>query len=257
MKQFVKESTGLVASNPTKIKVYNSVDDAVSDIDNLEVGDIVASKLVEGAADIAEAQQIISDEVNEITALIPNDASVTNKLVAKSDLDEVKDLIPNGTTVLNKLVNTNILYQIIDTIEPVGTIKAVGAASGWDTAHWALCDGTNGTPDLREVTLKGVGQNTQGASHKALSLLEFQDDQIQNITGETRNLGMAWTSVDSTGAITTTNIGGYGYNGYGQGVNNNGIVKMSFDASKVARTGTTTEVKAVGVNFIIKIANYA
>ena len=251
MKQFVKESTGLVASNPTKIKVYNSVDDAVSDIDNLEVGDIVASKLVEGAADIAEAQQIISDEVNEITALIPNDASVTNKLVAKSDLDEVKDLIPNGTTVLNKLVNTNILYQIIDAIEPVGTIKAIGAASGWDTAHWALCDGTNGTPDLREVTLKGVGQNTQGSAHKALSLLEFQDDQIQNITGR---LGGS-----SNANFVSYLDGAFYYNGErGSGASgDNSSYNVGFDASRVARTGTTTEVKAVGVNFIIKIANYA
>ena len=251
MKQFVKESTGLVASNPTKIKVYNSVDDAVSDIDNLEVGDIVASKLVEGAADIAEAQQIISDEVNEITALIPNDASVTNKLVAKSDLDEVKDLIPNGTTTSNKLVNTNILYQIIDTIEPVGTIKAVGAASGWDTAHWALCDGTNGTPDLREVTLKGVGQNTQGSAHKALSLLEFQDDQIQNITGRIGG--------STNGGFVSYLDGAFYYNGRsGRGSSgDNSSYDAGFDASKVARTGTTTEVKAVGVNFIIKIANYA
>ena len=251
MKQFVKESTGLVASNPTKIKVYNSVDDAVSDIDNLEVGDIVASKLVEGAADIAEAQQIISDEVNEITALIPNDASVTNKLVAKSDLDEVKDLIPNGTTTLNKLVNTNILYQIIDTIEPVGTIKAVGAASGWDTAHWSLCDGTNGTPDLREVTLKGVGQNTQGSAHKALSLLEFQDDQIQNITGRIGG--------SSNGGFGSYLDGAFYYNGHrgGGSGGDNSSYDAGFDASRIARTGTTTEVKAVGVNFIIKIANYA
>ena len=256
MKQFVKESTGLVASNPTKIKVYNSVDDAVSDIDNLEVGDIVASKLVEGAADIAEAQQIISDEVNEITALIPNDASVTNKLVAKSDLDEVKDLIPNGTTVLNKLVNTNILYQIIDIIEPVGTIKAVGAASGWDTAHWALCDGTNGTPDLREVTLKGVGQNIQGSAHKALSLLEFQDDQIQNITGTTNRSVVSWNSPgESSGAFEAISNAPYAY-GAGQGGPSDAY-QYDFNASRVARTGTTTEVKAVGVNFIIKIANYA
>lgn len=112
-------------------------------------------------------------------------------------------------------------------------------------------------PDLRECVLVGAGQSTRaildetGHSHDVYTLGEFKDDQIQNITGDsgiTFNAGGTASSAGS-GALRYSRyntVGGAG------GGNTDGFGVISFDASRVVRTGTTTHQKSLGVNFIIK-----
>ena len=82
------------------------------------------------------------------------------------------------------------------------------------------------------------------------TLGEFKDDQIQNITGSlvvataiNRNIASGVFSGEeysrSSQLIGTTGEGVY-------------HAKYTFDTSTVARTGTTTHQKSLGVNFIIK-----
>lgn len=82
------------------------------------------------------------------------------------------------------------------------------------------------------------------------TLGEFKDDQIQNITGGlSRNTQRA--DSEATGCFSFSNATAYSYENYqstGAGRNAN----LSFDASSVARTGTTTHQKSLGVNYIIK-----
>ena len=153
---------------------------------------------------------------------------------------------------------------------PVGAVMPF--ANGTTSEDWLLCDGrdTTGTtdelqthypalytylgnsnvlPDYRECVLVGVGENTTDtiADHDPYTLGEFKDDQIQNITGQ-------YTSVlkndsEGSGAIKAIHIGTYKWQSGGSGTGGGGF---SFDASRVARTGTTTHGKQKGVAFYIK-----
>ena len=137
---------------------------------------------------------------------------------------------------------------------PVGTVIAVYSNKvpngylpcngvAFDTAQFPVLYallGDDHTPDLRECTLKGIGESgrTVGAHVKAggLAVGEFIDDQVQEhkhdyVVGE---VGVSGTPAYYTGSNTVVNF----HNAHS--TNNNG------------RSGATTEVKAVGVNFCIK-----
>lgn len=115
--------------------------------------------------------------------------------------------------------------------------------------------GTNVLPDLREVTLVGAGENTTDtiADHDVYTVGQFKDDQIQNITGQIKSNGYAIGGSSSTvneGAL----FGGDFNKKTSSGESGSAIymASLSFDASRVARTGTTTHGKQKGVNYIIK-----
>ena len=107
---------------------------------------------------------------------------------------------------------------------------------------------TFNVPDLREATTKGVGLSGKSNNHydvDGIALGEFVEDRIQNITGSTGIHG-------SGGAPTGAFYIGSNANGTAVAPSTGAYNKIEIDASRVARTGDTTEVKAVGVNYIIK-----
>lgn len=137
----------------------------------------------------------------------------------------------------------------------------------FDTAQFAALYallGDDHTPDLREVTLRGIGHNgtyvfdstetnpntglagTQ--NHDEYSLGEFKDDQLQNITGnfESANRNRA----PNTSGVFDVENGSENWFALDTQVTSPTIVK--FNASRVARAGTVTRGKSVGVNYIIK-----
>jgi microcystin-dependent protein len=123
----------------------------------------------------------------------------------------------------------------------------------FDTAQFAALYallGDDHTPDLREVTLRGIGHNgtyvfdstetdpaTQQAgtqNHDEYTLGEFKDDQLQN---HGHNLK---TRQSGAGADEGLEINGYT------------IYNKSTGNVIGARAGTVTRGKSVGVNYIIK-----
>jgi hypothetical protein len=243
-KEYYKKSTGLAPTNTPKIRIYESVDDALADLDNLEVGDVVASKLVEGAADVAEAQQIIADAVSEIDKVIPEDAGVTNMLVTQDELDEatggITDKVDPTASSTNKLLSQNAIYQIMDIIEPLGTIKAVNCQynqTPYDTEHWHICDGTNGTPNLAGAHLEGSGSGTN--SH-------FTNNSI--------SAGMFYMdgqNLKHSHDVNTMGGGGSIFGAYPPTAQWGGAIQTSEEGGAVNRPNSYS------VTFIMKIANYA
>ena len=147
---------------------------------------------------------------------------------------------------------------------PVGTIQAYGGVI--DVTHqapsgWLLCDGSEkniddfadlyavigdafGTPsvntkfvlpDLREATTKGAGLTGKSSVHydgDGVALGEFIDDRAKNLSSTSNNFGGARSAPTGSGGL---------------------VICDSNDATvALSKVGATTEVKAVGVNYIIK-----
>lgn len=73
---------------------------------------------------------------------------------------------PSSASVGTQVVNAEWVRLLINTIEPIGTIKAYAGTVGTVPTGWNVCDGTNGTLDLRDRFITGAGttflQNTTG-----------------------------------------------------------------------------------------------
>lgn len=108
-------------------------------------------------------------------------------------------------------------------------------------------------PDLRECTLVGVGQSNRSdiANHDVYTLGQFKDDQMQNVTGAFTLFGSvaAGSTPGVTGAFVAGTTAG---TGSPQIVSGAGDVTVGFNNALVARAGSTTHGKQIGVNYVIK-----
>lgn len=161
---------------------------------------------------------------------------------------------------------------------PIGTILAYGGATA--PSGWMLCQGQELTktdyaelyavigdsfgtasvntkfvlPDLREATTKGVGLTGKSNNHydaDGVALGEFVEDRVQTHNHPYNNNGQG----------NNMNV----YDGYPAQLSNMGswnsgsslAVSNPTIGNNSGRSGATTEVKAVGVNFIIKAKQVA
>lgn len=151
---------------------------------------------------------------------------------------------------------------------PIGCIHAYGGATapnGWLICHgqaisrtdyaelfavigtaYGSGDGstTFNVPDLRESTIKGAGLTGLSNNHMdsdGLAVGEFIDDRLQS---HSHNTYLTGVQISSGGAWATAHD--YSVNG-----------THTSGPESPARSGDTTEVKAVGANFIIKAKQVA
>ena len=158
--------------------------------------------------------------------------------------DELK-LIAGGTLYADNPIGSIVPYG--GTTVPTGWLLCQGQAVSRTTyAELFAIIGTNfGTgdgsttfniPDLRESTTKGVGLSGNSENHyseNGVTLGEFIEDRIQSHTHGVQN----------------------GYDGSNEGSAERGDARHGYSIrtnNATGRTGNTTEVKAVGVNYIIK-----
>lgn len=170
----------------------------------------------------------------------------------------------NKTTGATSLIAGGTLYADA----PIGAIQAFGGTSA--PAGWLLCQGqaisrtayaalfaaigtafgagdgstTFNVPDLREATTKGAGLTGLSNNHidsDGLSVGEFINDRLQSHSHNTYLNGI---QVSSGGLWATV----HDYSVAGTHTSN---------PESPARIGDTTEVKAVGVNYIIKAQQVA
>lgn len=169
----------------------------------------------------------------------------------------------DSTTKLLKLIAGGTLWADC----PLGTINAFGGTTAPD--GWLLCQGqaisrtdyadlfaiigtnfgsgdgstTFNLPDMREATTKGAGTTSKTVgTHNAINVGDFVDDRTQSHT-HTVNVadGFSYTQI---GQPLNWGVGG----SVTLYANNN----TKTTSSQNGRTGNTTEVKAVGVNYIMK-----
>lgn len=180
----------------------------------------------------------------------------------------------NNISQTRSLRMQSLMQSLTQSLIPVGAIMPFYGSIAPD--GWFICDGTDTTntsnqldlhhpelyevlgnsnilPDLRECVLVGAGQSTraildtEGHSHDVYTLGEFKDDQTQKLTGSFfLCMGNGGGVFSRTSTETTSGFGAGGmWGGLGKG-------ECNFDSSRVARTGTTTHGKQLGVNYIIK-----
>ena len=202
-------------------------------------------------------------QINEAVGLIDIPSADTSGFVKLFNLLlTVGFILPYGGTVrpseywelcLGETKNRSNYPELISwaiTNEQIGNGKLLGEGDGSTTFT---------LPDLREVALKGAGESsrTVGAHVKSggLAVGEFIDDRLQNIIGSFRvdveGLGCAMPKSETgvfqgTDEATLRAISG-------SETSLRGWYRMNYDASRVARTGSTNEVKAVGINYVIKV----
>lgn len=166
----------------------------------------------------------------------------------------------------------------MESIMPVGAVIPFYASIAPD--GWLMCNGTDTTgtsdelrlyhpklyeilgnsnvlPDMRECVLVGAGQSTrsilnqEGHSHDVYTLGQFKDDQEQKITGQFYCL-VPTDHVRYASGVFAGSGGDKQGNVVVDPVTTSTVYGYSLDSSKVARTGTTTHGKQLGVNYIIK-----
>ena len=136
-------------------------------------------------------------------------------------------VIPNGYLLCNGQAVSRTNYKELFAVIGV----AFGSGDGSTTFN---------LPDLREATTKGVGLSGKSSNHynsDGVALGEFVEDRIQN----------------HTHYYSTTDFGCNTGDGIGAGIRR---PPVNGDVTN-ARTGETTEVKSVGVNYIIKAKQVA
>ena len=148
------------------------------------------------------------------------------------------------------------IIAVYSNLVPDGYLPCNGAT--FDTTTYAALYaylGSNKLPDSRECVLVGAGQsdneydandNPTGIQvHDVYIVGQFKDDQIQNITASYKGYNIhenvqgafeAYTGKDNSANVSSSYPS----------------TSLKFDASRVARTGTTTHGKQMGVNYCIK-----
>ena len=120
---------------------------------------------------------------------------------------------------------------------PVGFI--IGFPGILEDDDWALCDGTNGTPDLREMTLVGAGtdcdlnvtqQDTLKSHSHSFNSIQTSASASQGDRYYTSNSGTS--SVNTPASLSLLTFVTYSYGSSG---------------------GTVTRTKEIGVNYYIKV----
>lgn len=152
-------------------------------------------------------------------------------------INGVRKLVPL-TTDSGQGLPLGAITAYYGTVAPSGYLLCDGSSFD-STAYPALAAllGGNTLPDLRECTLKGIGENPNATDHvKAggLSLGEFQDDRLKNFS------------------LKTSDAQSYSGAGHVRVATKNGFVDSNLSDIATTSTGPTTEVKSVGVNWIIK-----
>ena len=176
----------------------------------------------------------------------------TKKYVDDTLAGAVLGQVPDGSIGSDKL--TAALNAHIDQQMPQGGIILWSGAANNVPAGWALCDGQNGTPDLRDKFIVGAGSAYQpgdagGAAMAQLTTLELPSHS-HSVTGTAASAGDHTHgntfAIKSAGAHThsytapATGVGGSG--GYGELTSSTGSTTGSAGTHTHEITGSVSSI---------------
>lgn len=99
-RQFIKTEDGLEQVAKPLVKVYDTMNDFLTALPNLEENEIVTTEFTGGTEDVMLNFEELRAEINDIKKVIPDDAAEDNQVLSASS---VNALIPtftlSGTTL--------------------------------------------------------------------------------------------------------------------------------------------------------------
>ena len=212
-----------------------------------------ATTVIDAINELVNGASALDTRVGAIEDCVPSNASSSNQLATQLQLCPTGMITPfggssspNGWLLCDGSAVSRDTYSELFAV--IGT--AYGAGDGSTTFN---------LPDLREATTKGVGLTSKSNNHydsDGLALGEFVDDRVQNHNHQISDPGHNHMT------NTWPGTGGEPYTGYGLTGNYAYAIRTSKNVTGISvssnfngtgRSGATTEVKAVGVNYIIKI----
>ena len=197
-------------------------------------------------------------ETRMITDWATQRAGITTEINAaktalQANLDAVDTRLTNAlsqaTTSLNNAINAakTSLENKMDTTFPIGTILAFSGNAAIPTG-WHLCDGTDGTPDLRDRFLMGASTTHPTGTMVAAGL--------PNITGDIYMTdGLEFEGVIRENGALYHKMDGGAHEMEGEG---GGCATIYFDASRCSSVYkddcTTVQPPAYTVRYIIRVS---
>lgn len=156
-----------VSTNTTNISTNTT------DITNLK------TDVSTNATNIATNTTNISTNTTNITSIDTRVTKLENKIADKSDYEDLKTKVDTNTT--NISTNTNDITTIKNEIKnlqdamPVGSIIMFDGKAEEIPSGWAICDGTNGTPNLidRFILASTYAGGTGGKSQITLTVSQL------------------------------------------------------------------------------------
>lgn len=157
---------------------------------------------------------------------VPLTAPVTNTQVAnKKYVDDTALTVDNRvTTVDNRITSLSATASLVC---PIGAIIMWAGSSASVPSNWRICDGTGGTPDLRDRFIVGSGRTYTTGNVGGLSAVTLEIDEMP------KHRHTVTTSIDDTpsgsGSVTADNSSG-NYTttvntSYVGGLNGNGVTQ--------------------------------
>lgn len=177
--------------------------------DSLPSGD--ANKKIRGTE--------INDELVSIQTAIATKLDKASPVMTGTPLAPTPSISANNT----QITTTEWVRNLINLIEPLGTIKAWAGAIGSIPTGWAICNGNNGTVNLTDRFIAGAGggafgQNTTGGYNVGSLRLPNEGTTFSSgshshggstgFTALTEGMLPAHTHGSSNGGSFYTNTGG-------------------------------------------------
>lgn len=121
--------------------------------------------------------------------------NVQGNLVGGVDTREAELLVADGSIPISAIIGLGDLLAGLGTV-PIGVMMAWSGSIDTIPPGWALCDGDNGTPDMRGRFLIGaggqyaVGAQVGSASHTHVATAEESGEHVHEITVEETELSV-------------------------------------------------------------------
>lgn len=188
----------------------------------------------------------IDTEFNAIASAISSKADTNSPTFTGTPLTPTASSTTNNTQIASTAFVKTVVAAEISAALPAGAIILWSGSVGSIPTGWVLCNGSNGTPDLRNRFVVGAGStyavDATGGSADAITVAH-----THTYSGTTSSAGAHTHLSNSMGLVTGLNINFSGTGGASYS-NSNGQQTGSAGAHDHTFSGTTASTGSSGTN---------
>ena len=118
-------------------------------------------------------------------------------------------------------VNSTVINEPYSGVAPIGGIIMYKGSIATLPSGWAFCDGTNGTPDLRDKFIIGAAADSSGQANTTVTGSTTKTGGSKDISGSSNNTALTISQIPShSHSVSGVSVAGdyiQIYPGYGSG----------------------------------------